>query len=201
MFLLIGFSIALLPRMDNLYRFWASSSYTSMGVWLSVNGHREVANLLRAFGPDEMAWTGGRERERAVEDERDTFADTLSNDQNSMEVQMSDRTSQIYRCPLGEECTSRSSSASRHQDILRHVREKHPTSETTSSKCCEQQRLWYCCRCGDGPELCQCNCQTRCFDCGGPARSDEVEEGWIEVGHPNCPHKQCGDFHGNRYEV
>jgi hypothetical protein len=148
-----------------------------------TNGHMRVANLLKAFD------LGEGEREGGSMDGGDNCLHTRPNDQDSMEVQMSDRTSPLYKCPLGKECISWSSPISRHQDYLRHIHEKHPTLETISDDCGEQQRrLWFCCKCSNCPKCCRCDDQTRCFDCGGPARSNEVDEGWITVDHQTCGH-------------
>jgi hypothetical protein len=121
----------------------------------ATNGHMEVVNLLRAFDGDEMTWLGEGGREGASMDDRDNFLHTQLNDQDSVEVHMPDRTSTLYKCPLGKECTSWSSPVSHHQDYLRHTHEKHPTPEAMSNDCGEQQRsFWYCCHCGDGPKCC-----------------------------------------------
>jgi hypothetical protein len=121
----------------------------------ATNGHMEVVNLLRAFDGDEMTWLGEGGRERASMDDGGNFLHTQLNDQDSVEVHMPDRTSTLYKCPLGKECTSWSSPVSHHQDYLRHTHEKHPTPEAMSNDCGEQQRsFWYCCHCGDGPKCC-----------------------------------------------
>jgi hypothetical protein len=168
----------------------------------AANGHMGVATLLRAFYADEMTWLGGWEREGAPMGGEDNFVRTQLNDQDSVEVHMPDRTSTLYKCPLGKECTSWSSPVSRHQDYLRHIHEKHPTPETMSNDCDEQQRrFWSCCKCGEGPKCCRCDDQTRCFDCGGPAKSSEVDEGWIAVDHQKCTHMHCPNCHENRQVV
>lgn len=157
--------------------------YTALAL-ANVNGHERVAKLLRAFDGSDLAYLGRWEREGASMDEGDGFLHPGSNHGN-----MSDRTSPLFTCPFGEVCTSGSSPFSRHQDLLRHTREKHPAPGAHPNGRDEHQRkvgsCWQCHTC------LQCHRrddQPRCSDCGGPARSNEVDEGWIAVDHQECSH-------------